>query len=83
MTITSEAAGVTFTAIVDGQSPTPFVLLPGEPGVAVFENKTHDFPQRVIYHRCEAELCARVEGTIGGKLKFEEWRYRHVQSLPQ
>ena len=78
MKITTEPAGVTFTAIVGNQPPTPFILLPGEPGVAVFENKAHDFPQRVTYRRCEEDLCARIEGDINGKLEFEEWRYRRA-----
>jgi hypothetical protein len=45
MKITAEAAGATFSAVVSpGQPPTPFVLLPGREGEAVFENKAHDFP---------------------------------------
>ena len=79
MKITAEAAGATFTAIIPGQPPTPFLLLPGGEGEAVFENKTHDFPQRVIYRRCEAQLCARIEGTAGGKTQFQEWRYTRVK----
>lgn len=75
MKITAEPGGVTFTAYVPGQPPTPFVLLPGEDGEAVFENKAHDFPQRVIYRRCGMDLCARVEGEAGGKLKSQDWRY--------
>lgn len=77
-TITSETAGPTFTAYVAGQPPTPFVLKPGEAGVAVFENLAHDFPQRVIYRRCDADLCARIEGTIGGKVQGMDWRYRRL-----
>ncbi|MFZ5671198.1 MAG: DUF6265 family protein [Pseudomonadota bacterium] len=75
MTITTEPAGVTFTAHVDGQPATPFVLKPGEPGVAVFENLAHDFPQRVIYRRCGDDLCARIEGMVGGELRGADWRY--------
>lgn len=77
-TITRETAGVTFTAYVAGQPPTPFVLKPGKPGEAVFENPTHDFPQRVIYRRCDADLCARIEGTVDGKLQGMDWRYRRL-----
>ena len=73
--ITLEPAGVTYTALVGGQPPTPFVLRPGKPGEAVFENKAHDFPQRVIYRRCGAGLCARIEGAMGGKPLAQEWRY--------
>ena len=81
-TITAEPAGITFTAILPGQPPTPFVLRPGKEKEAVFENKAHDFPQRVIYRRCGADLCARVEGTIRGKFQFQEWRYRFVRLFP-
>jgi len=77
--ITAEPAGATYTAIVRGQPPTAFVLKPGlADGEAIFENPTHDFPQRVIYRRCGAELCARIEGTIQGKARSFEWRYRRL-----
>ena len=77
-TITAGSVGVTFTAYVSGQPPTLFVLKPGEPGVAVFENLAHDFPQRVIYRRCEADLCARIEGMAGGRIEGMDWRYRRA-----
>jgi hypothetical protein len=77
--ITVEPQGVTFTAIVGRQPPTPFVLLPGKPGEAVFENKAHDFPQRVFYRRCGRDLCAGVEGQVEGKLEREAWRYTRVR----
>lgn len=77
--ITPEPAGATFTAMLPGQPPTPFVLRPGKDGEAVFENKAHDFPQRLIFRRCDDVLCARIEGEIGGKLEFEEWRYRRLR----
>jgi hypothetical protein len=79
MKITAEPAGATFTAIIPGQPATPFVLLPGKDGEAVFENKAHDFPQRVIYRRCGEDLCARVEGVIKGKAEAEAWRYRRLR----
>jgi hypothetical protein len=77
--ISAEPAGATFTATLPGQPPTPFVLLPGKDGEAVFENKSHDFPQRVIYRRCDPDLCAAVEGVVKGKAQREEWRYRRVK----
>lgn len=77
-TITREPAGVTFTAYVGGQPPTPFVLKPGKPGEAVFENLAHDFPQRVIYRQCDADLCARIEGVIDGRVQGMDWRYRRL-----
>ena len=77
--ISAEPAGATFTAMLPGQPPTAFVLLPGADGEAVFENKAHDYPQRVFYRRCGEDLCAGVEGFVKGELKREEWRYQRVR----
>ncbi len=79
MKISAEPAGVTFTAIIPGQPPTPFVRLVGPDGEATFENKAHDFPQRIIYRRCGIDLCARIEGTLGGTPQFQEWRYVRIK----
>ena len=78
MTITVAPAGLTFTAYVDGPPQTPFVAIASDPGSAVFENKAHDFPQRVMYRRCGDNLCAGIEGMIGGKLRAEHWTYVRV-----
>ena len=40
----------------------------------MFENPSHDFPQRVIYWREGSVLAARVEGQIDGRTEGEEWR---------
>lgn len=79
-TISAEPEGVTFTARPKGQTPTPFVLRPGKGDHVVFENPKHDFPQRVIYRRCGADLCARVEGEMIGGPKVLEWRYRRERT---
>jgi hypothetical protein len=43
----------------------------------VFENLNHDFPQRIIYWReGESTLHARIEGSIKGKERKEEWHWR-------
>jgi len=77
--ITSEPAGVTFTARPQGQPATAFVLKPGKTGEAVFENLAHDFPQRVIYRRCGPDLCARIEGMMDGKAQAMDWRYKPLK----
>lgn len=78
MTITAEPAGITFTAYPEGQESTAFVLRPGAGDGAVFENLAHDFPQRVIYRRCGADLCARIEGEVDGRIRGEDWRFRRA-----
>lgn len=80
MKISDEPAGVTFTAIILGQEPTPFVLKSWQDGRYVFENPTHDMPQRVIYWRCDPDLCARIEGVVNGEEKSQDWRYRRITS---
>ena len=79
-TISVEPVGVTFTARLKNQAPTPFVLKPGRGDHVVFENPRHDFPQRVIYRRCGADLCARIEGVVNGDLKAMEWRYHRERA---
>jgi hypothetical protein len=78
MSISDVPAGVTFTAYLKGQDPTPFVLKPGPDGEAVFENPDHDFPQRVIYRRCGVQLCGAIEGVADGKTISITWRYDRV-----
>ena len=80
MTIQATSGGATFTAKLPGQPPTSFALQSHQSGMVVFENKAHDFPQRVIYRRCGRDLCARIEGVIGGKAAAESWRYKRVRS---
>lgn len=80
MKITAEPAGPTFTAFIDGQAPTAFVMTRSADGEAVFENAAHDYPQRVIYRRCGVDLCARIEGMSGGELKGTDWRYRRISA---
>jgi hypothetical protein len=47
---------------------TDFKLLRSAKFEVVFENPTHDFPQRVMYRREGENLFARIEGNRGGKL---------------
>jgi hypothetical protein len=42
----------------------------------VFENPTHDFPQRVIYERKDNRLTGRIEGVADGQAQSMEWNYR-------
>ncbi|HSQ60104.1 MAG TPA: DUF6265 family protein [Acidobacteriota bacterium] len=60
-----------------GRPPTPFGLVERGPRRVVFANPAHDFPQRIIYWRTDDGLLhARVEGTVRGTLRQEEWHWR-------
>jgi hypothetical protein len=54
--------------------PTPFKLVEVTESRAVFENKAHDFPQRILYWLDDkGALHARIEGPQGGETVSEEW----------
>ena len=67
---------ITYFASPRGVAPTLFRLVESTENKVVFADPTHDFPQRVLYWLTpDGALHARVEGTIGGKLESEEWRW--------
>ncbi len=46
---------------------------------AVFENSSHDFPQRILYRLDEeGELHARIEGREKGVEKSMDWVYHRI-----
>lgn len=69
---------VTYTAQQNGKRPTPFVLSLFDGGGVVFENPTHDFPQRIIYRmEGDGRLYARVEN-IANNVPPIEYHYVRV-----
>ena len=65
----------TFFANPSGQSSSQFKSIELGPQRVVFENPTHDFPQRVTYSRKGDTLTGRIDGVIQGATKSMEWRY--------
>lgn len=75
--IAKTPTGLSYFASPNASPPTEFKAIEICAGKIVFENKAHDFPQRVIYTKgAQGTLSARIEGTIKGKLESEDWRYR-------
>jgi len=67
---------IVYLSMPNGRSPaTPFPLKEASGTRVVFENPTHDFPQRIIYWKDGNDLRARIEGTMNGKAGGEEWRW--------
>jgi hypothetical protein len=67
---------IVYLSMPNGRSPaTSFPLKEVSGTRVVFENPTHDFPQRIIYWMDGADLRARIEGTMNGKAGGEEWRW--------
>ena len=67
---------IVYLSMPNGRSPATAFLLKELSGTrVVFENPTHDFPQRIIYWKDGADLRARIEGTQNGKEASQEWRW--------
>jgi hypothetical protein len=57
-----------------GQTPADFNLAKLRPGMAVWSNPRHDFPQGISYRRLWADsLVARIEGPGPGGTRSSEW----------
>lgn len=74
--IEQQGDAIVYLSMPGGRSPaTPFPLKEVSGTRVVFENPTHDFPQRIIYWKDGADLRARIEGTSNGKEGSTEWRW--------
>lgn len=63
-----------YIAQVNQQPPVLFTLVKNENGKLIFENKEHDFPQRIMYSRLDEDrLKIRVEGYVGRTLNKDEY----------
>jgi hypothetical protein len=59
----------------EGQTPADFNLTRLEPGLAVWSNPQHDFPQLISYRRLGKDsLVARIEGSGNGEPQSSEWK---------
>ncbi len=57
--------------------PTLFTLVDCDENKFVFENKEHDFPQRIIYHFIsDSNLRASIEGEVKGTTKTREFNFK-------
>jgi hypothetical protein len=70
---------VSYFASPHAKSWTEFRAIERTPDKVVFENKDHDFPQRVMYWREGEVLNARIEGTINGQARSRQWRYERLK----
>lgn len=62
-----------------GQSPADFSLTRLQPGMAVWSNPKHDFPQVISYRRLGSDsLAARIEGPGPNGTQSSEWKMGKV-----
>ena len=72
-------SGVVLTARPSTQPPADFRLARLEPGLAVWSNPRHDFPQVISYRRVAADsLAARIQGPSPEGTRSSEWRMGRV-----
>ena len=80
MQFREENGSLVFLAQPQGGARVSFPLKDSFGGRVTFENKEHDFPQRVIYERKgPALLLAAIEGISKGKEQREEFQMRKVR----
>ncbi len=78
--IQTSAEGTFYFASPRSAPPTPFKLVAVRDQHATFENKAHDFPQRIEYWLdANGLLHARIEGPMNGKTVSEEWAWTRVR----
>lgn len=77
--IEATSEGTFYFASPRSAPPTPFRLVEMGERRVVFENKQHDFPQRILYWLDAAgAMHARIEGPQAGKTVGEEWTWTRV-----
>lgn len=71
-----------YVPVVEGQNrgrPVSFKLINADQMKFTFENKAHDYPQRIIYHIITKDsLHAWVEGTKNGKEMRSDYYFKRV-----
>jgi hypothetical protein len=74
---------IAYIATPSGQPQASFLLISQAADGFVFENRKHDFPQRISYRRDgERGLLARIEGKVKGKLKGIDFPMHRVACEP-
>jgi hypothetical protein len=75
--VPDDSGRVCYLASPLGRPPVPFCARSLGSQSVTFENAGHDFPQRIRYWLdAQDRLHARIEGTISGSEKSEEWTWR-------
>ena len=77
--IREEQGVLIYTAKPARQPQASFRVTAADGDAVVFENPTHDFPQRISYRRQpDGSLLARIEGELRGQPRAVEFPMRRV-----
>jgi hypothetical protein len=81
--LSKKDSGVYYIPTVKDQNqsrPVYFKLISSNDTAYTFENKAHDFPQRIIYRFVGNDsIVARIEGDVKGSLQYQEYFYSRVK----
>jgi hypothetical protein len=78
--IEQRADGIYYVAQPKNRLPADFKLVSLAGGEAAFENRNHDFPQRIVYRRNDdGTLTARIEGPRQGQTVWQEFHFLPAQ----
>jgi hypothetical protein len=70
---------VIYTGLAGTKGETAFKLTSQSEGEVIFENPTHDFPQRIIYRKsAEGSVTARIDGKVNGKERQQDYPFKPV-----
>ena len=74
---------VCYISMPGGAPPTSFCAIEITDRRVVFENRSHDFPQRILYWLDAAgRLHARIEGPLEGKEAAMDWVWSRLPEKP-
>jgi hypothetical protein len=69
-----------YVAKPSGQPEATFPVKTIGDSEVVFENPSHDFPQRILYRRnADGSITARVEGTANGQNRGIDYPYKRCE----
>lgn len=73
------ARRICYVSMPGGAPPTSFCAIEVGPKRVVFENREHDFPQRILYWlEADGRLHARIEGPLDGKQTALDWSWSRL-----
>jgi hypothetical protein len=82
--LTEREGEIYYEATVRGQNkekPVLFKLIESGNDKVVFENKTHDFPQKITYRfTSDDKLLATIEGIMNGKAEKIDFKYSRIRA---
>lgn len=77
---------ITYTSTVPNQNagqPVTFTLVSHAGGEYIFENKAHDFPQRIVYRvPADSTLDVYIEGPSSGSVKKIPYPFKRIAPAP-